>query len=52
MAQDFIEEEENCPNCGHSNEGADTCPNCGAILKPNDEFSGFTEDEAGLDDDF
>lgn len=52
MTQDFLEEEEFCPNCGHFTEGEDVCPNCGAILKPEDEFGGFSEDEAGIDDDF
>jgi tRNA(Ile2) C34 agmatinyltransferase TiaS len=52
MAQEFLEEEECCPNCGHLTEGAGTCQNCGAILKPDDEFGSFHDDDSSLDDDF
>lgn len=52
MTADFIEEEEFCPNCGHFTEGEDVCPNCGAILKHNDEFGDFQDDETASDDEF
>ena len=52
MSGDILNEEECCPNCGHPTEEDDICPNCGAILKSDDEFSGFSEDEGTLDDEF
>lgn len=52
MPQDFLDDEEFCPNCGHFTEGEDTCPNCGAILKPEDDLDGFHEDNGSMDEDF
>lgn len=52
MAEDIIGEEEFCPNCGHFLEGEEICPNCGAILKHNDEFGDFQDDDSSFDDDF
>lgn len=52
MTQDFVEDEEFCPNCGHFTEGESVCPNCGAVLKHDDEFGAFQDDEGSMDDDF
>jgi rubrerythrin len=50
MANDMLEEEEFCPNCGHFLEGEDVCPNCGAVLKHDDEFGDY-DDEGSFDDE-
>lgn len=52
MCADFLEEEEYCPNCGQYTEGQDTCPNCGAVLKHDEDFDDFQEDDSSIDDDF
>lgn len=46
MNDEFLNDEEtNCPNCGQSIDGEDICPNCGAILKHEDEFNGFEDED-------
>jgi len=49
---DILNEEQTCPNCGHALDDNDICQNCGAILKSEDEFGGFQDDDSAFDDEF
>ncbi|MBI4236823.1 MAG: hypothetical protein HY696_00215 [Deltaproteobacteria bacterium] len=52
MKPDELEEETECPNCGHATGGQSVCANCGVVLFEEDDSEMIPDDGDDLDDEF